>query len=106
MDILNVLRSRCCLSLNILVPKGGEIESYTSHYITLQGVSMFFSLLFWYYTYPELNEFQHNSFALFPSYCDNFIILSQVNQIIIMIDYYYLHIESMFKGVKMIIREI
>jgi hypothetical protein len=86
--------------------KGGQIESYTSHYVALQGLSRLFSLLFWYDTYPELNEFQDNSFSLFHNYCGYFIILSQVIQILIMIDYYYLYFKSMFKGEKMIISEI
>jgi len=86
--------------------KGGQIESYTSHYVALQGLSRVFSLLFWYDTYPELNEYLDHSFSLFHHYCGYFIILSQVIQIIIMLDYYYLYFKSMFKGEKMIVSEI
>lgn len=86
--------------------KGGQIESYTSHYVALQGLSRLFSLLFWYDTYPELNESLDDSFSLFHSYCGYFIILSQLIQLIIMIDYYYLYFKGLFKGEKMIINDI
>lgn len=86
--------------------KGGQIESYTSHYVALQGLSRLFSLLFWYDTYPELNEPNDASFSLFQSWCGYFIILSQLIQIVIMLDYYYLYFKSMFKGEKMIISDI
>jgi hypothetical protein len=86
--------------------KGGQIESYTSHYVALQGLSKLFCLLFWYDTYPELNESLDDSFSLFHHYCGYFIILSQIVQLIIMIDYYYLYFKSMFKGEKMVINDI
>jgi ER lumen protein retaining receptor len=86
--------------------KGGQIESYTSHYVALQGLSRVFSLVFWYDTYPELNEINDFSFSLFHHYCGYFICLSQLIQLIIMIDYYYIYFKSIFKGEKMVISEI
>jgi len=85
--------------------KGGQIESYTSHYVALQGMSRLFSLLFWWDTYPELNE-DSNSMSLFSSYVGYFIICSQVIQLLIMIDFFYIYFKSMFKGESMVISDI
>lgn len=86
--------------------KGGQIEAFTSHYVALQGLSRLFSLLFWYDTYAELNETMEDSYSLFHHYVGYFIILSQVIQLLIMVDYYYLYFKSLFKGEKMNISNI
>lgn len=86
--------------------KAGQIENFTSHYVALQGLSRLFSLLFWYDTYPELNESIEDSFSLFHNYCGYFIILSQIIQLLIMIDYYYLYFKSLFSGEKMTVSNI
>jgi ER lumen protein retaining receptor len=87
--------------INLFHSKGGQIESYTSHYVSLQGLSRLFSLLFWLDTYKELNDEISDSYSLFHSYVGYCIILSQVIQLIIMIDYYYLYFKSLWKGEKM-----
>jgi ER lumen protein retaining receptor len=81
--------------------KGGHIESFTSHYVALQGLSRLFSLLFWWDTYSELNESIDDSYSLFHTYCGYFIIASQLIQLIIMADYYYIYFKSMAKGESM-----
>ena len=35
--------------------KGGEIESYTSHYVASQAISKVFGLIFWIMSFKELN---------------------------------------------------
>lgn len=81
--------------------KGGQIESYTSHYVALQGLSRLFSLLFWWDTFSELNENMEDSYSLFHNYVGYFLILSQVIQLLIMVDYYYIYFKALFKGEKM-----
>lgn len=81
--------------------KGGQIESYTSHYVALQGLSRLFSLLFWWDTFSELNEPVEDSYSMFHNYVGYFLILSQVIQLLIMIDYYYLYFKSILKGERM-----
>lgn len=92
--------------INLFQKKGGQIESYTSHYVSLQGLSRLFSLIFWWDTYNELNESIDDSYSLFHSYCGYFIILSQVIQLLIMIDFYYLYFKSLWKGEKMNVENI
>lgn len=81
--------------------KGGQIESHTSHYVSLQGLSRLFSLIFWWYTYSELNSEMDDSYSAFHSYTGYFIIGSQIIQIIIMGDFYYYYIKAILKGEKM-----
>ena len=74
--------------------KKGQIESFTSHYVALCGLSRLFSLIFWWDTYEELNT---NELYL-GKYVGYFIIGSQILQLLIMADYYYLYFKSILKG--------
>lgn len=74
--------------------KKGQIESFTSHYVALCGLSRVFSLIFWWDTYEELES--SNSFLSY--YTGYFILGSQILQLIIMADYYYLYFMSILKG--------
>jgi ER lumen protein retaining receptor len=87
--------------LHLFRTKGGQIETYTSHYVSLQGISRLFTLMFWWYTYEELNEEAEDSFSFFHTYTGYFIIFSQIIQIILMADFYYFYFKSLFKGEKM-----
>jgi len=85
----------------LFIKKKGQIEAYTSHYVSLQGLSRLFSLIFWWDTYEELNNSLDDSYSLFHEYCGYFIIASQIIQLVIMIDYYYHYFKALFKGEKM-----
>ena len=88
--------------LYLFIKKGGQIESYTSHYVALCGLSRLFSLIFWWCTFPELNEgIKVRSEGFFNNYMGYAIIFSQILQLIIMIDYYYLYFKSLIKGIQM-----
>ena len=73
--------------------KKGKIESFTSHYVALCGLSRLFSLIFWWDTYEELNSPD----LYFGNYVGYFIIGAQILQLIIMADYYYLYFKSILK---------
>lgn len=36
--------------------QGGEIETFTSHFVASQAISRILSIIFWIFTYSELNE--------------------------------------------------
>jgi len=36
--------------------KGGEVEAFTSHFVASQGLGRFFYLIFWIFSYQELNQ--------------------------------------------------
>ena len=77
--------------------KKGQIESFTSHYVALCGLSRLFSLIFWWDTYEELISYD----LYFGKYVGYFIIGAQILQLIIMADYYYLYFKSILKGQAM-----
>lgn len=89
--------------LHVFQKKGGQIEAYTSHYVSLQGLNRFLTLVFWYYTYEELNEESEDSYSFFHTYTGYFLIFSQLIQLILMCEFYYFYIKSFFKGEKMTI---
>ena len=74
--------------------KKGQIESFTSHYVALCGLSRLFSLIFWRKAYRELET--NKTFC--DKYIGHFIIGSQILQLLIMADYYYLYFKSILKG--------
>ena len=84
--------------IQLFINKKGQIETYTSHYVALLGLSTVFSIFFWYDTYEELNNWTEISFPFFSDYVGYIIIFSQVLQLIIMADFYYLYFKSLFKG--------
>lgn len=90
----------------LFVNKKGQIESYTSHYVALCGLSRLLSLMFWWDTFPELNVYNAYSYSLFSHYSGYFIIVSQLIQLVIMGDYYYYYLKSVLKGEQMIICDI
>lgn len=87
--------------LHLFQKKGGQIESYTSHYVSLQGLNRLLTLMFWYYTYEELNEENEDSYSFFHTYTGYFLIFSQVLQLFLMVEFYYFYFKSLFKGEKM-----
>ncbi len=85
--------------IDLFVKKRGQIESFTGHYVALQGLSRLFCLIFWFYTYEELiSASSDHGYSLFPHYCGYLVILSQVVQLLIMMDYYYHYFKGIFKG--------
>ena len=78
----------------LFLNKKGQIESFTSHYVALCGLSRLFSLIFWWDTYEELVTED----LYFGKSIGYFIIGSQILQLIIMADYYYLYFKSILKG--------
>ena len=74
--------------------KKGQIEKFTSHYVALCGLSRLISLIFWWDTYEELKAYD----LYFGEYVGYFIIGSQILQLLIMADYYYLYFKSILKG--------
>jgi hypothetical protein len=84
--------------LKLFKDKGGIVETYTSHYVALQGLSRIFSLVFWWDTYNELQESSTSGgYSLLTGYVGYFVLLSQIAQLIIMIDYYWHYFKSLWK---------
>jgi len=42
--------------LYMFFKKGGEVESFTSHFVASQGIGRILYLIFWIFSYQELND--------------------------------------------------
>ena len=84
--------------INLFINKKGQIESFTSHYVALCGLSTLFSLIFWFDTYDELNSMFIVQFPFFAEYVGYIIVFTQILQLLIMADFYYLYFKSLYKG--------
>ena len=83
--------------IQLFINKKGKIENYTSHYISLCGLSTLFSILYWFDCYNYLNSWDIVLFPLFSQSVGYFILFFQFLQLFIMIDFYYLYFKSLCK---------
>ena len=86
-----------CISLYpqiiLFSTKKGQIESFTAHYIALQGFSIVFNLLFWIKNFYSINDTESLLLGEFSGYL---IAVADIIQLIIMGYYYYLYFRSLF----------
>ena len=86
-----------CISLYpqiiLFSTKKGQIESFTAHYIALQGFSIVFNLLFWIKNFYSINDTES---LLLGEFCGYLIALGDIIQLIIMGYYYCLYFRSLF----------
>ena len=78
----------------LFLTKKRQIEKFTSHYIALQGLSTFFSFVFWVANFENIND---NDSLLLGGYCGYLVVLAQILQFIFVIDYYYLYLKAVFQ---------
>ncbi|KAL4453414.1 hypothetical protein ABPG74_017621 [Tetrahymena malaccensis] len=86
--------------LDVFRKKGGEIESYTSHYVASQTLSRIMQFIFWVFSFKELNE-TVNSSSFFPSYVGFFVLIAQIIQIALTGDFLYFYITSIKQGIPL-----
>ena len=72
--------------------KKGHIESFTSHYLALQGISSIFGFFYWFNNYIEFND---RSSLLLGEYSGYLIMASEIIKLIIMSYYFYLYFKSL-----------
>jgi hypothetical protein len=87
--------------LYLFSKKGGEIETFTSHFVASQALSRFFAFVFWIFSYHELNEPHAKSWSMMPGYCGYFVLLFQLVQLILLGDFMYYYVRSLKRGVPM-----
>ena len=73
-----------------------EIETYTSHFVALLFFGRLLQLVFWAASYNELD----NKIFRLPggAHVGHFVVLSQVIQLILMIDYIYYYLQAIVAG--------
>ena len=74
--------------------KKGHIESFTSHYLVLQGVSTVFGLIFWFKTFLKFNDRRS---LLLGEYSGYLIVFFEVIKIIAISHYLLLYFKSFIK---------
>jgi len=90
--------------LYMFAKKGGEIEAFTSHFVASQGLSRMFALVFWLFSFQELNEYPGQQFSLFKGYVGWFVLLCQLLQVVLLSDFLYEYIKSLSKGLPMTVQ--
>lgn len=81
------------------ITQGGEIETYTSHFIAAQAISRILSIIFWIDTYAELNVTRSDaSYAILHNYVGHWFMVSQVIHLFIMGDFMYYWVKALRRG--------
>lgn len=79
--------------------QGGEIESYTSHFVAAQAISRVLSIIFWVFTYSELNtDDRSRTVSPLPEYVGHCFLLAQIIHLLIMADFMYYWVKAMLRG--------
>jgi hypothetical protein len=82
----------------------GQIETFTSHFVASQAISRILSIIFWVFTYTELNELnRERSTSILPEYVGYWFMVSQIIHLFIMADFLYLWVQAIRKGVGVVI---
>jgi len=84
--------------------KGGEVEAFTSHFVASQGIARVFSLIFWLFSFKELNEYPGEIWSLFSGYVGYFVMLSQILQVVLFSDFLYEYYKSLRRGLPMTVQ--
>ena len=83
--------------INLFARKKGHIESFTSHYLALQGISTIFGLIYWFKSYFIFNDRRS---LLLGEYSGYLIMVSEIAKIIILFNYFYLYFKSIINTRK------
>jgi hypothetical protein len=63
--------------LKFFKAKNSEIERFTSHFVAFQGISKLFGVIFWLFSFGELNRvYAKSGFNLLPKYSGYVIMLA------------------------------
>ena len=76
--------------------KGGEIETFTAHYVFTFGLSRFFLFIFWVSSAHELND--KTSQSIHGGWVGTVVLLMQVIHLVLMGDYSFYYIKSLKSG--------
>ena len=76
----------------LFTSKKGHIEHFTSHFLTLQGISSIFELIYWIKTYIRFND---RKSLLLGEYSGYLIMISEVVKLVILAYYLLLYSKSL-----------
>jgi hypothetical protein len=81
--------------------KGGEVEAFTANFVSALGLARFIDLVFWLSSYHELND--KFSEQVGGAHVGHMVVLSQVIQLMLMVDYFYYYIKALNSGGPMLL---
>mmetsp|Transcript_11268 Transcript_11268/g.12870 ORF Transcript_11268/g.12870 Transcript_11268/m.12870 type:complete len:291 (-) Transcript_11268:130-1002(-) len=87
--------------LYLFTKNGAEIESYVSHYVASQGFSRLSAIIFWIFSFHELNEDHSSGFGILRHYVGHFAMGAQIIQLVILGDFIYHYSNSLRKGIPL-----
>jgi len=87
--------------LYMFTKKNSDIETFTSHFVASQGFSRIFALVFWLFSFSELNEYPGGGFSLFKGAVGYFVLISQLLQVVLFSDFLYYYYKSVSRGLPM-----
>jgi len=90
--------------LYMFFKRGGEVEAFTSHFVASQGIARLFALVFWLFSFSELNEYTGNIWSLFKGYVGYFVMLFQILQVVLFSDFLYEYYKSLRRGLPMTVQ--
>lgn len=74
-------------------------EVFTSHYIAAYGCSRVLSVIFWLFSFNELNNaYRPLTVNLLAGYSGYFVIVAQVVQLLLVVDFLYYYVKSALTG--------
>lgn len=76
--------------------KKGDIETYTSHFVAAQAISRILFIIFWIFTYAELNT--DKAMSLLSEYVGYWFMATQIMHLIIMGDFMYYWVKAIRSG--------
>ena len=83
----------------ILLVHRSDVEVFTSHYIAAYGASRVLSVLFWLFSFRELNNaYKPLTVNLLAGYAGYLVILAQLLQLLLIADFLYYYIKSAVTG--------
>jgi hypothetical protein len=85
--------------LLLLKKRKGDVEVFSSHFIAACGASQLFSMIFWVFSYQELNRvYVSVFFNLLGHFAGYFVLIAKVAECVFVADFFYYYVKSAILG--------
>mmetsp|Transcript_5319 Transcript_5319/g.9755 ORF Transcript_5319/g.9755 Transcript_5319/m.9755 type:complete len:288 (-) Transcript_5319:38-901(-) len=83
----------------LLKKRKGDVEVFSSHFIAASGTSQLFSMIFWMFSFKELNiVYAAASFNLFARFSGYLVLLAKIAECVFVADFFYYYVKSAILG--------
>lgn len=85
--------------LLLLKKRKGDVEVFSTHFIAACGTSQLFSMIFWLFSYRELNQiYVAASINLLAGFAGYFVLLAKIAECVFVADFFYYYVKSAILG--------